>query len=88
VACFDASKHRFWYRIKTAQNLSLTAAVAGEVNMPDQKMYDLCRRIRDEKDSERLIALVEALTKLLDEEQQAIKAKIRANIGGSVTTAE
>ena len=51
--------------------------------MPDQKMFELCQRITAEKDSEKLLKLVEELNQLLREEQDVIKAKIRANIGSS-----
>jgi hypothetical protein len=49
--------------------------------MPDQKLFNLCRQISSETDSERLASLLDELIKLLNEEQDTIKAKIRANIG-------
>jgi len=45
----------------------------------DEEIYDLCHQISKEKDSDKLLALVQQLTQLLAEEQDDIKAKIRAN---------
>jgi hypothetical protein len=56
--------------------------------MPDQKMIALCTQISTEKDPKKLMALAEELIKLLDEEQNEIKAKIRANIGRSTVSPE
>jgi hypothetical protein len=49
--------------------------------MPNQKLFDLCRRISAEQDSEKMVSLVDELIKLLNEEQAVIKAKIRNNVG-------
>lgn len=49
--------------------------------MPDEKMKQLCAKISAEKDPLKVMSLTEQLIKLLDEEQDAIRAKIRANIG-------
>jgi len=54
--------------------------------MPDQKMFDLCRRISKEQDPQKMASLVDELITLLNEEQDTIKAKIRANIGNHVGT--
>jgi hypothetical protein len=51
--------------------------------MPDQRFLELCRLITAEKDPRKLVALTEELTELLAEEQDVIKAKIRANIGNT-----
>lgn len=56
--------------------------------MPDRKMMELCRQISAEKDPGKLLSLVEQLTRLLTEEQDGIKAKIRANIGRSVGSSD
>jgi hypothetical protein len=48
--------------------------------MPDQKLYDLCSLIAVERDPKKLSAAIDELIKLLDEEQDAIKAKINANL--------
>jgi hypothetical protein len=52
--------------------------------VPDQKMVDLCTRISAEKDHKKLIELTDELIKLLTEEQDAIRAKIKANLSKSV----
>jgi hypothetical protein len=51
--------------------------------MPDQKLFHLCRQISTQKDPQELTQLIDDLIKLLSEEQDTIKAKIRANIGRS-----
>lgn len=51
--------------------------------MPDRKLVDLCGKISTEKDPGALSRLIDDLIKLLDTEQEEIKAKIRANIGRS-----
>ena len=56
--------------------------------MPDQKMRELCVRISTEKDSKKLMELTENLIKLLAEQQETIKSRIKANIGKSPNTAE
>ena len=48
--------------------------------MPDQKLFQLCHEISTQKDSQQLAVLVEEVIQLLNEEQDTIKAKIRANI--------
>ena len=50
--------------------------------MPTQKMRELCTRIAAEKDFTKLNALVEELIKLLDADQEAIRAQIRTQIFG------
>ena len=54
--------------------------------MADRKLYDLCSRITQERDAEKLTAMIDALIKLLNDEQAAIKAKIRANLNTTMTT--
>jgi hypothetical protein len=61
---------------------------AVESLMPDQKMLELCRKISTEMNPEKMADLVNELINLLNEEQDVIKAKIRANIGNHVGTAE
>jgi hypothetical protein len=56
--------------------------------MPDQKLLQLCREISTQKDSQQLALLIEDLIKLLAEEQDTIKAKIRANIDRSTIMPE
>jgi hypothetical protein len=56
--------------------------------MPDRKLYDLCSRITKERDPEKLTATIDELIKLLNEEQAAIKAKIRANLSTGMTAPE
>jgi hypothetical protein len=46
-------------------------------------MRELCTRISAEKDSEKLLEEVNELIRLLDQEQETIKAKIKANIDRS-----
>ena len=53
--------------------------------MPEKKMFDLCSKITKERDPERLTATIDELIKLLTEEQDAIKAKIRANLSTGMT---
>ncbi len=48
--------------------------------MPDVKLRQLCEQISKETDRERLTGLIDELYKLLVEEQDAIKAKINANL--------
>jgi hypothetical protein len=48
--------------------------------MPDQKLFDLCSRISKEHDPKKLAAAVDELIKLLNEEQDVIKARINANL--------
>lgn len=45
------------------------------------KINELCAKLAEEKDSDKFSALVQELLKLLNEEQDAIKAKVRRNIG-------
>lgn len=45
--------------------------------MPARKLRGLCRQISTEKDPEKLSAAIDDLIKLLAEERDAIKAKIR-----------
>ena len=57
--------------------------------MPHRKLFDICRRIEAEKsDPQKLMAAIEDLLKLLNEEQDAIKAKIRANLRTSSSVPE
>jgi len=56
--------------------------------MPDQKLFQLCRQISTQKDPQQLSALIDDLIKLLAEEQDTIRAKIRANVGRSVNLPE
>lgn len=56
--------------------------------MPDHKMRELCSKISVEKDAEKLMALTEELIKLLEEDQDVIRAKIRATMRNSVASAE
>ncbi len=48
--------------------------------MSDQELLELCARITDESDSQKLSLLLEELLELLKEEQDAIRAKIKANL--------
>jgi hypothetical protein len=48
--------------------------------MPDQKMRELCEKISAEKDSGKLLALTDELIKLLEADEEKIKANIRARI--------
>jgi hypothetical protein len=48
--------------------------------MPDQKIMELCTEITAEKDSKKLIALVEELNRLLPEEQDQIKDNINRRL--------
>jgi len=48
--------------------------------MPDVRLRHLCEQISKETDRERLNRLIDELYKLLVEEQDAIKAKINANL--------
>lgn len=48
--------------------------------MPDQKLIRLCESISKETDPARMTALLEDLLKLLNEEQDEIRAKINANL--------
>jgi hypothetical protein len=52
--------------------------------MPDVKLRQLCEQISKETDHARLSVLIGDLYKLLVEEQDAIKAKIQANLGKSL----
>jgi hypothetical protein len=52
--------------------------------MPDVRLRQLCEQISTESNHERLSALIDELYKLLIEEQDAIKVKIRANLGNSL----
>lgn len=54
--------------------------------MPEKKLYELCSRITNERNPEKLTAAIDELIALLNEEQHAIKAKIRANLSQSMTT--
>lgn len=56
--------------------------------MPDQKMLELCRRISTEMDPVKMAGLVDQLIKLLNEEQDVIKSKIRANLGSRLASEE
>jgi len=57
--------------------------------MPDQKLFEICRRIDAQKnDPEKLMTAIEDLLKFLNEEQDAIKAKIRDNLGKSASVPE
>ena len=51
--------------------------------MPDQKLYYLCRLISSETDPNKLTDAIDGLIKLLSEEQDDIKIRIRQNIGRS-----
>ncbi len=48
--------------------------------MPDQRFLQLCSEISKERDPEKIVALIEELTALLEKEQNTIKAKIKANL--------
>lgn len=52
--------------------------------MPDVRLRQLCEQISKESNHERLSALIDELYKLLVEEQDAIKAKIRVNLGNNM----
>jgi hypothetical protein len=52
--------------------------------MPDVKLRQLCEQISKESNHQRLSALIDELYKLLIEEQDAIKKKIRANLGNNL----
>ncbi len=53
--------------------------------MPDRKLFKLCREITNEREPQKLTQLIDELSKLLKDEQENIKAKIRANIGRGTT---
>lgn len=44
--------------------------------MPDQRMFELCRQIADEKSPKKLIELTDELIALLAKDQDVIKANI------------
>jgi len=44
--------------------------------MPDQRMFELCRKIAAEKSPQKLIELTDQLIALLAKEQDTIKANI------------
>jgi hypothetical protein len=48
--------------------------------MPDEKLIRLCESISKETDPAKMTALLDELIKLLGEEQDAIRAKINANL--------
>jgi len=48
--------------------------------MPDQQLIKLCENISKETDPANMTALLDELIKLLDEEQDAIRTKINANL--------
>jgi hypothetical protein len=48
--------------------------------MPDEKLIRLCECISKETDPAKMTALLDELIKLLGEEQDAIRAKINANL--------
>jgi hypothetical protein len=52
--------------------------------MPDVILRQLCEQISRESNRERLSVLIDELYKLLVEEQDAIKAKIQANLSTSL----
>ncbi|MBV8053127.1 MAG: hypothetical protein JOZ80_18210 [Acidobacteriaceae bacterium] len=54
--------------------------------MDDEKMRELCTKISSEKDSERLMQLVEELMKLLAAEQNAVQ-KNESTVKASRNTA-
>ena len=56
--------------------------------MPDHKMMELCRQIATEQDSAKLLRLVEELNRLLAEEHDTIKQKIRAKVAKSITAGD
>jgi hypothetical protein len=49
--------------------------------MPNQEVQDLCARISQEQDTEKVMQLIDELIKVLGAEQDAIKLKINANLG-------
>lgn len=49
-------------------------------------MLDLCRRISTEMDPLKMSGLVDELIQLLNEEQDVIKSKIRANLGSRLAS--
>jgi hypothetical protein len=51
--------------------------------VPDQRMFELCRKIADEKNPQKLIELTDELIALLAKEQDAIKANIAKAISKS-----
>jgi len=50
----------------------------------DQEILRLCASIEQEKDPRKFSLLLEQMADLLRKEQEAIKAKIRANTGGNL----
>ena len=52
--------------------------------MPDVRLRQLCEQISKESNHERLTVLVHELHKLLVQEQDAIKARIKANLGNNL----
>ena len=47
--------------------------------MPDRKLLSLCERIAAEPDPQKLVKLIDDLARLLDEEGDAIRAKINTS---------
>jgi hypothetical protein len=56
--------------------------------MPDRKLMELCRRIATEPNPAKLAVAIDELIKLLAEEQDTIKAKIRANLRNHMGTVD
>jgi hypothetical protein len=52
--------------------------------MPDQKMMQLCAKISVEKDSQKLVELVEELNELLAKEHDTIKHNINLRLNKGV----
>lgn len=58
------------------------------LGMPDRRMFELCCQISVEREPHKLLPLVEELAKLLAEEQDVIKSKIRAGLSQGANTSD
>ena len=65
----------------SASKLPPPASCTTVPQMTDEKFTQLCAKIATEKDPRKLAEATSELIKLLAEEQDAIKAKISANLG-------
>jgi hypothetical protein len=57
----------------------------GSYVSPDAQLMQLCAKIGPEKNPEKIAALISQLVRLLTEEQNAVKAKIVANLSRLIT---
>ena len=62
------------------QGYNHTPSINRTQGMPDQKLIRLCDSISKETDPAKMTALLDELIQLLGEKQDAIRAKINANL--------